>query len=103
MNLESLLLIVIPAYIVVVYFFSLLGRKKEIGPRRLFMISLFLTPLMGLAFLVSSQKLKINFYQERNFKCERCGYIFTKEYKYCPFCKKDGVLQELKPVLKQMT
>lgn len=95
--------ILIICYTVLVYFFSLLGRKREIGPFRLFLISFFLTPFMGLAFLLSSQERKINLYLEKSYKCERCKYIFSEEYETCPFCEKEGVKQELKPVLKQMT
>ncbi|MBL7105253.1 MAG: hypothetical protein ISS18_13065 [Bacteroidales bacterium] len=42
-------------------------------------------------------------YTERKFKCERCGYVFSEDYPNCPFCEKEGVNQELKPVDQIMT
>jgi hypothetical protein len=97
------LLIAIALYALVVYLFSRLGRKREIGPVRLFWLSLFLTPLMGLAFLLSSQERKMKPYTEQSFKCEHCGYIFSENYDYCPFCEKEGHKYELTPVSKFMT
>ncbi|MBN2173609.1 MAG: hypothetical protein JW731_05735 [Bacteroidales bacterium] len=90
-------------YILVVYLFSRLAKNREIGPRRLFWISLFLTPVLGLALLLSSHELKMKPYTEQNYKCERCGYIFSESYPHCPFCEKEGHTQELKPVNKFMT
>jgi len=90
-------------YILFVYFFSYFGDIKEIGRRRLFWISLFFTPLLGLAFLLSSQEKKIIPYTESNYKCERCGYMFTESYIFCPFCEKEGHQVELKKVNKFMT
>ncbi|MBC8487212.1 MAG: hypothetical protein H8D45_14380 [Bacteroidetes bacterium] len=90
-------------YVVVVYLFSRLGKSREIGPRRLFWLSLFLTPIIGIAFYLSSQELKMIHYTERKFKCERCGYVFSEDYPNCPFCEKEGVNQELKPVDQIMT
>lgn len=97
------LIIAIVFYIIVVYFFSRLGRNREIGTRRLFLVSLFLTPVLGLAFLVSSQERKMNPYTEITYKCEKCGYVFSEDLEYCPFCEKEGFKQKLKPVNKFMT
>lgn len=95
--------LILAGYVIIAFLFSLLGNLREIGRRRLFLISLFLTPLIGLAFLLSSQERKINAYTERSYKCERCGYIFAENYPCCPFCEKEGHHEELKPVLKFMT
>ena len=90
-------------YIVIVFLFSRLGKTREIGPRRLFWISLFLTPVIGLAFFLSSGHRKIKPFTERKYKCERCGYVFSEELDCCPFCEKEGVHQELSPVKQFMT
>jgi len=97
------LIVAIALYVLVVYLFSRLGRKREIGPFRLFWISLFLTPLMGLAFLLSSQERKMHPYTEESYKCEHCGYIFSEKYDHCPFCAKEGHEYELTQVSKFMT
>jgi len=94
---------VILLYIVVVYLFSLLAVKRDIGKRRLFWISLFLTPVIGLAFLLSSQHRKLNLYTEKRFECEECGYVFSEPHEYCPFCEKEGHKHTLKPVNMYMT
>lgn len=97
------LIALILVYLVVVYLFALLGEKRDIGKRRLFVISLFLTPVIGLAFLLSSQHRKITMYKEERFKCDVCGYVFSEHHEYCPFCEKEGHKYELKPVNMVMT
>lgn len=97
------LLIAVILYIIVVYLFSRLGKNREIGTRRLFLVSLFLTPVLGLAFLVSSHERKMNPYTEVTYKCDKCRYVFSEPFEYCPFCEKEGYKQKLKPVNKFMT
>jgi len=95
--------VVLILYTIVVYLFSRLGKTREIGPRRLFLISFFLTPIMGLAFLLSSNERKMFTYHEQNYKCDKCGYTFSEPYDFCPFCEKEGRKHKLKPVNKIMT
>jgi len=97
------LILLILVYVVLVYLFSLLGNRREIGQRRLFLLSLFLTPVLGLAFLLSSQHRKLHLYKEERFKCEECGYVFSEQMDCCPFCEKEGKNIELKPVSMFMT
>jgi len=98
-----LLIIALLLYTLIVYMFSRLGKLREIGPGRLFWLSLFLTPIMGLAFLLSSQHRKIIPYTEPSYKCDRCGFIFSEAEPECPFCLKDGNHEKLNPVTKIMT
>jgi hypothetical protein len=98
-----LLGVILILYTIIVYWFSRFGKNREIGPRRLFLISFFLTPIMGLAFYFSSNERKLNPYTEQNYKCDNCGYTFAEEYDYCPFCEKEGRKHKLKPVNKLMT
>ncbi|MCB0805745.1 MAG: hypothetical protein KDC05_08085 [Bacteroidales bacterium] len=97
------LLLIVAGYILFVYFFSRIGNKREIGSRRLFWLSLFLTPLLGFAFFISSHHRKMIPYTEERFKCEDCGYVFSEEHDYCPFCEKEGRLNALKQVDMFMT
>lgn len=97
------LIVAVVFYIIVVYLFSRLGRNREIGTRMLFLVSLFLTPILGLAFLLSSQERKMNPYTEVTYKCENCKYVFSEPLEYCPFCEKEGYKHKLKPVNKFMT
>ncbi len=98
-----LLIIALLLYTLIVYMFSRLGKLREIGPGRLFWLSLILTPIMGLAFLLSSQHRKIIPYTEPSYKCDRCGFIFSEAEPECPFCLKDGNHEKLNPVTKIMT
>ncbi|MBM3436657.1 MAG: hypothetical protein FJY07_10630, partial [Bacteroidetes bacterium] len=66
-----ILFIAIILYLNIVYLFSQLGKTREIGVIRLFIISFFLTPVIGLAFLISSNKLKMNIYREQSYKCDQ--------------------------------
>jgi len=97
------LITIILLYIVVAFLFSRLGIKRDIGMRKLFWISLLLTPVIGLAFLLSSQHRKLNLYTEERFKCEQCGYVFSEYHEHCPFCEKEGHKHKLKPVSMFMT
>lgn len=94
---------IVVGYIIIVYFFSRLGEYREIGSRRLFWISLFLTPILGLAFYISSQHRKMNMYTEERYKCDECGYVFSEKHDYCPFCEKEGKKHELKKIDMFMT
>jgi len=98
-----MVLIALVLYTLVVYLFSRLGKTREIGQRRLFIISFFLTPIMGLAFYLSSIERKLNTYTEESYKCKRCGYVFSEDYHHCPFCEKDEQKVKLIRVNKLMT
>ena len=97
------LIVLILTYILVVFLFSLLGARREIGRKNLFWVSLFLTPVIGLAFFLSSQHRKLNMYTEERFKCEECGYVFSEQHEHCPICEKEGRKHALKPVNMFMT
>ncbi|MEZ5082927.1 MAG: hypothetical protein R2750_05705 [Bacteroidales bacterium] len=100
---EILLVSIVIMYIVVAYLFSRLGKFREIGTQRLFLISLFLTPVIGLAFFLSSSHIKMKPYTEQRFKCDECGYVFSEDHEFCPFCEKEGKKMELHPVNMFMT
>ena len=104
MEKKHLLLIgLIIIYIIIVYLFSLIGDKREIGKRRLFWISLFLTPVLGFAFFISSHHKKLVLYREKRYKCEECGYVFSEDRECCPICEKEGKNNPLKEVEMFMT
>jgi len=83
--------------------FSFVGRKREIGKRRLFWVSLFLTPVIGLAIFIGSEQLKMKSYIEKKYNCGRCGYVFSDFHESCPFCEKEGIKHQLKLVNQFMT
>ncbi len=104
MELKYLLLfIAFIVYVNIVYLFSKLGKTREIGTIRLFIISFLLTPVIGLAFLISSNKRKMFMYKELSYKCDRCGFVFSDFHDNCPFCEKDGLFLKLRETEKIMT
>lgn len=90
-------------YVIIVYLFSLIGNRREIGRFRLFWISLLLTPLLGFAFFISSQHRKIMMYTEKRYKCQDCGYVFSENHENCPICEKEGRKNPLLPVNMYMS
>jgi hypothetical protein len=100
---ELVIVGIVVGYVAIVFLFSRLGDSREIGSKRLFWLSLFLTPFLGLAFYLSSQHRKMNMYTERRYKCDDCGYVFSEQHDYCPFCEKEGKKNELRNVDMFMT
>jgi hypothetical protein len=104
MELKNIIVLVaIIIYLNLVYLFSKLGRTREIGTIRLFIISLFLTPVIGLAFFLGSNKRKMIIYKELSYKCDRCGFVFSDFHDNCPICEKEGQLIKLRETHKIMT
>jgi hypothetical protein len=93
--LESAPFLLIP-YIVFSIFIGFLGKHKKIGGINassiLVVISLLLTPLVGLVFL-SLAKVHDPFEDETKllkklYKCEYCQWKFETKFEYCPHCNK---------------
>ncbi len=98
-----ILIIAIVLYTLAVYLFSKLGKSREIGSFKLFLLSFFLTPVLGLAFYLSSTERKINLYKQESYQCDNCGYVFMDSHKYCPNCEKEGLKIQLRSVSKIMS
>ncbi|MBP7496530.1 MAG: hypothetical protein KA792_02565 [Bacteroidales bacterium] len=76
-------------YLVFSIFLAYLARNKEIGSTKIFLISITLTPLIGLVFLIVSPF--INPYQEldkklNEYECKKCGWKFSYKFENCPNC-----------------
>ncbi|MAE08039.1 MAG: hypothetical protein CL661_04690 [Bacteroidetes bacterium] len=65
---------------------------------KLFLISFFLTPIVGTALLINSKMKSFN--NLYHYKCPRCNYYFTEEQDSCHQCVKDGFNPPLKKVKK---
>jgi DNA-directed RNA polymerase subunit RPC12/RpoP len=83
---EMVFLIIL--YLVLAIGVAFLGQNRKIGFAQSFGLSLFLTPIIGLAFVAHSDK-KITYF-EYQYHCPRCGYNFTEELEHCPYCIKNG-------------
>ncbi len=94
---------IVVVYVLAAYYLSRLAESKEIGVKKLFILSLLLTPVIGVALYISSPHRKIFKYKEEFYKCKTCGYTFSEDHGDCPFCKKDGIDSKLVPTQKLMT
>jgi hypothetical protein len=67
---------------------TLAGIEKQNLGIRLFFISLFLTPLVGLLYFIRHRKdvSKVVYYY-----CKECDYIFPEKMRHCPICEEKGV------------
>lgn len=80
-------------YIIIIYILlalgvALLGQSRKVGFIQSFVLSVLLTPIVGLMVVAHSDK-KITYF-EYQYHCPRCGYNFTDEQKECPYCLKAG-------------
>jgi hypothetical protein len=81
-------------YIVAAIFIGFLGKHKKIGNIKasflLVIISLTLTPVVGLIFLYFA-RVPNPFEEEKKFlpksyKCDNCGWKFHQKFEFCPNC-----------------
>jgi DNA-directed RNA polymerase subunit RPC12/RpoP len=86
-------------YILLALGVAFIGRYRKTGFTLPFIVSLLLTPIVGLLVVAHSNK-KIT-YHEFQYHCPRCGYNFTEELEFCPYCSKAG--REVRLVKEQIT
>ncbi len=92
-------IIIIIAYLLAVFILSIIGGKREIGSAKAFIISLFLTPVVGIIYVSHSPRNGIVYFER--YYCERCGLEFTEKSTYCPVCEKEGYKIKLKKILRK--
>lgn len=80
----SLLLI----YMILSFVISAMAVRKKIGRLKVFLFSIFLTPLTGL--LVYKLSAPAHVLSIQRYRCVRCGVDFTEPIGDCPYCKKEG-------------
>lgn len=84
-------------YILMVAVLTMNGSRKKIGRLRIFLVSLFLTPLTG--FLVYKLSDPVYLLQYTRYRCPRCGIDFTESIHDCPYCRRDGLYSRLHPMV----
>lgn len=81
-------------YVVASIFIGFLGKNKKIGNIKasllLTVISLTLTPLIGLIFLYFA-RVPNPFEEEKKYlpklySCDNCGWKFNQKFEFCPHC-----------------
>lgn len=88
-----MLITLIAIYLVVTFVLTVVGIEKQDEGLKLFIISLFLTPLVGVIYYYSkkSRTSDIQYYH-----CEECDYIYPVKMKHCPICAEKGIKVKLK-------
>lgn len=65
-----------------------IGSERKCGGIKALIVSLFLTPIAGLIYVLNSP-LK-NLLKTIHYRCSKCGLEYTSNHKYCPSCLTDG-------------
>jgi hypothetical protein len=75
-------------YLVLAASVAKIGSTRNCGTLKPLFISIFLTPVIGSVYTLTSNKknvLKIVYY-----RCSRCGLEHTTSHNHCPTCRKEG-------------
>jgi hypothetical protein len=96
---SDLILIYTASYIVLAATAAKLGSGKASGSAKVFFCSIFLTPVIGFAYALSSPKK--NILKIVHYKCPRCGLEHTNKHEYCPTCSKEGKQKRLIKICMQ--
>lgn len=82
-----MLLVLIAVYVVITFILTLLGIEKQTEGFKVFIISLLLTPVIGLIYLYSikNKSSKIRYYY-----CHECDYVYPVKMSDCPICAEEG-------------
>ncbi len=82
-----MILLGVSVYLIVTFFLTFVGIERQNEGLKIFIISLLLTPIAGLFYMITKKKnyTRINYYY-----CDQCDYIFPVKMKICPCCKEEG-------------
>jgi hypothetical protein len=70
-----------------------LAMDKKCGSMKIFLYSIFLTPLVGFAYALSSPQK--NVLKIVHYRCPSCGLEHTSKHDCCPTCRKEGKYKRL--------
>jgi predicted RNA-binding Zn-ribbon protein involved in translation (DUF1610 family) len=98
-NGSDLILIFSAFYLVMAASAAKIGSAKESGTAKVFLCSIFLTPIIGFAYALSSHKKDV--IKIVHYKCPSCGLEHTTKHEHCPTCKKDGKKRRLYKICMQ--
>lgn len=88
-----MLIIAIALYLVITFFLTVIGVERQNEGVKIFIISLLLTPIVGLYYLISKKR---NYSKMNYYHCEHCDYVFPLKMKNCPICEENGYKIKLK-------
>jgi len=73
-------------YILFSVIISLLSLNKRIGFVESLLISLFLTPIVGLAIVLKTKNNILTSHYSMKHTCNTCGDVISQKEKECPSC-----------------
>jgi hypothetical protein len=82
-----MILIGVSIYLTITFFLTFIGIERQFEGLKIFIISLLLTPIAGLFYMVSKKK---NYNRINYYYCGRCDYIYPVKMKNCPCCEEEG-------------
>ena len=89
----AMLIILIAVYLLITFILTVMGIEKQTEGLKIFFISLFFTPLVGLVYLYGKKNKSS---QIRYYHCHECDYIYPVKMRDCPICMENGVNVRLK-------
>jgi hypothetical protein len=95
------LIIFLSVYLMACLVLTFLSYRKKINWWLTLIISILVTPVGGFIYYQSNNPIKV--YKEARYKCRCCGFYFTEESTFCPYCEQDGHKIPLKKVYVDMT
>jgi len=95
------MIIALIVYLVLSIIIAYLGRLRTVGFMQALIISILLTPIVGLIVVIHSSKLIL--YHIVQHECPECGYSFDSKHELCPLCVKEGKQISLRPTIVPTT
>ncbi|MDP2724514.1 MAG: hypothetical protein Q8O72_17400 [Bacteroidales bacterium] len=86
-NPKAMLIYFIAIYLLVTFILTLMGIDGKSEGVRIFLLSLFLTPIVGMLFMMKERRkaTPVHYYY-----CHECDYIFPVKMYHCPMCQENG-------------
>lgn len=88
-----MLVTLIAIYLIVTFVLTVMGIERQAEGFKLFVISLFLTPLVGVIYYYSKKNKSSDI---QYYHCAECEYIYPVKMKHCPMCAEQGIKVKLK-------
>jgi len=92
---ESLVMLTL-GYLVLAASVAKLGSARCCGTFKSLVLSIFLTPVVGSVYTLTSHKK--NVLKIVHYRCSRCGLEHTTNHEYCPTCRKEGKEKRLRKI-----
>jgi len=78
-----MLIYIIVIYLLVTFILTIAGIDSKSEGIKIFIISLLLTPIVGLILLIRQRKKATTIHY---YYCKECDYVFPVKMRHCPIC-----------------